>query len=219
MITYEEIKDNPKVKIYINKTDQFLEGIGYTEHGGRHAKRTADLSAKILTALEYSPRDIELMAIAGYLHDIGNLTGRQNHGQASALIAQNILYELGMPPEEVVLIMCAIGNHEEADGEPTDPFTAALILADKADVHKSRVRSPDFIKFDIHDRVNYAANRSFLSVDKQNKKIVLEVNIDTSISQVMEYFEIFLSRMIICRRAAKVLKCEFELYINDVKLL
>lgn len=218
-ITLENVKNHPKVRIYMKKADEHLEAIGYTEHGERHAAHTALVASKVLEHLKFSKRDLEIVAISGYMHDIGNVLGRTNHGISGAMMADNILNDLGMSPDEAVLVMSAISNHDEECGEPTNSISAALILADKADVHRSRVRNPDLIKFDIHDRVNYAAERSFLSIDYDKKKISLEVTINTTISKVMEYFEIFLSRMIICRRAAKFLKCDFELLINNVKLL
>lgn len=219
IIDVKILKDNPKVRIYLERADKHLEGIGYTEHGLRHATITAIFSQKILRSLGYPQDIVRLAGVAGFLHDIGNVCGRVNHGQSGAIIAHSILSELGMPSMEIVGIMEAIGNHEEECGQPTSEIAAALILADKADVHRSRVRTTRFINFDIHDRVNYAAERSNVQVSKKNRTISLLIKINTEISQVMEYFEIFLSRMIICRKAAKVLSCEFELIINGNKLL
>ena len=219
MQTLEQVENNPKVIIYLQKADEYMGAIGYTEHGKRHAHITAKIAKDILTKLSYPKRETELAAIAAYLHDIGNLVNRSDHGQTSALIACNILTEMGMDHNEITAIMGAIGNHEEERGDPISPIAAAVIIADKSDVHRSRVRTPSMIKFDIHDRVNYAAERSQIKIDPENKKISNILRINTQISQVMEYFEIFMSRMIISRRAANFLKCDFELIINDVKLL
>lgn len=219
MITIEQVENNPKVIIYLQKADEYMGAIGYTEHGKRHAHIAAKIAKDILTKLGYTKREAELAAIAAYLHDIGNLVNRSDHGQTSAIIACNILTEMGMDHNEITAIMGAIGNHEEERGNPISPIAAAVILADKSDVHRSRVRTPSMIKFDIHDRVNYAAERSQIKIGPENKKISYVLRIDTQISQVMEYFEIFMSRMVISRRAANFLKCDFELIINDVKLL
>jgi len=219
MITLQDVEANPKVVTYLAKADEYMKAIGYTEHGKRHAMITAKISKDILSKLKYPERQAELAAIAAYLHDVGNVINRTEHGQTSALISERILSEMGMDYSEVTDIMSAIGNHEEELGDPISPVAAAIILADKSDVHRSRVRSPSMIKFDIHDRVNYAVERSFVTVDAEAKKIAYVIKIDTSISQVMEYFEIFLSRMIIAKRSANFLNCDFELLINDVKLL
>jgi len=172
-----------------------------------------------LSHLGYPAPLPELAGIAGYMHDMGNVINRQDHGKSAALIAMKILNDMGATPDEIAIIISAIGNHEEEIGDPINPVAAALILADKSDVHKTRVRNPSMIAVDIHDRVNFAAERSFLKVDGRKKVISLELTIDTKISQVMEYFEIFMSRMIICRRAAKFLNSNFELIINERKLL
>jgi metal-dependent HD superfamily phosphatase/phosphodiesterase len=218
-ITLDNVRQDPRVKIYIERAYEHLEGIGYTEHGFRHANLVAEISFNILNRLGYQSRECVAASIAGFLHDMGNLLGRDNHWQAGAILAQDILINLGMELEDVAIIMNAIANHEEGIGEPTTPVAAALILADKADVHVSRVRNPDMKTFDIHDRVNYAVKHSFLRVDGDNKRISLELTIDTGVSQVMEYFEIFLSRMIVSRRAAQLLTCTYELIVNDIKLL
>ena len=205
---------------FIARADKVMEEIGYTEHGYRHADLVSKIAFNILDRLGYSQREAELAEIAGYLHDIGNLVNRKNHYLVGAKISGDILKGLGMEPDEVSQIMSAIGNHEEESGSAIDAITAALILADKSDVHRSRVRR-DIAEFafDIHDRVNYAVNHSFLRVNNEEKKIVLELEIDTDISQVMDYFEIFLDRMTMCRRAADTLGCEFEIIINGVKIL
>lgn len=218
-ITLESVKKNSLVNNFIEAANNYLGAIGYTEHGFRHVSLVASVAHNILTHLNYAPPLPELAGIAGYLHDIGNVVNRQDHGQSAALISMRILNEIGATPEEIAVIISAIGNHEEEIGDPVNPVAAALILADKSDVHKTRVRNPSMIGIDIHDRVNYAAERSFLRVDPHKKTISLELTIDTNISQVMEYFEIFMSRMIICRRSAKFLKCNYELIINERKLL
>lgn len=219
LITLSEVERNPKVRAYIQSADDYLAALGYTEHGFRHAGFVAKVAKNVLMKLGYQERMAELAAIAGYLHDVGNICGREMHGPAGAMMAFGLLEEMNMDPAEIGKVMIAISNHEEEHGIPVDPITAALILADKSDVHYSRVRNPDIISFDIHDRVNYAVRRSFLNVDKDEKRITLEIEIDTEISQVMEYFEIFLSRMLISRKAAHILKCEFGLIINGVKFL
>ncbi|MBE0447053.1 MAG: HD domain-containing protein [Actinobacteria bacterium] len=196
-----------------------MEAIGFTEHGFRHADLVAHIAMNVLKRLGFPEREAELAGIAGYLHDIGNSISRSFHAVSAALLAQSVLIRLGMDPEEMLVVMNALGNHEEEYGVAASPISAAIILADKTDVHRSRVRTPDPLTTDIHDRVNLAAQRSFLRVDADRKLIELEIDIDTNISQVMEYFEIFLSRMVICRRAAEFLGCQFGLVINGVKLL
>lgn len=218
-ITLEEIKHDTQVKTYLEKADEHMSAIGYTEHGHRHARVVADTAFNILSKLGYSKRSCELAQIAGYLHDIGNVIGRYDHGQVSALIVQDILLRLGMNPAETATVIGAIGNHEEERSDPVNIVCAGLVIADKSDVHRSRVRNPNMITFDIHDRVNFASKRSSLKIDKSKKTISLVLDVDTKISQVMEYFEIFLSRMIVSRRAAKFLKSKFRLIINRVRLL
>ena len=215
----EDVKRHPAVVAFIEKANEYTGAIGFTEHGVRHANLTASIAYNILRRLGATERQAQLAAIAGYLHDIGNMVGRVNHEHTGAVLAGGILEALGMEPLERAVIMGAIGNHEEPHGEPVSPVGAAVILSDKSDVHRTRVRNPDMTTFDIHDRVNYAVEHSFLRVDEKGKTITLELTIDTSLSQVMEYFEIFLSRMVMCRRAAEFLGCEFKLQINGVKLL
>lgn len=218
-ITLEDVKNDLQVKAYLDKADEHMSAIGYTEHGHRHAQLVADTAFNIISKLGYSKRENELAQIAGYMHDIGNVIGRYDHGQVSALIAQSMLMRLGMGPYEIATVIGAIGNHGEEQSDPINVVCAGLIIADKSDVHRSRVRNPKMITFDIHDRVNYAAKSSVLKIDETKRTISLELDIDTKISQVMEYFEIFLSRMIISRRAAMFLKSEFQLVINKVRLL
>ncbi|MFH0772214.1 MAG: HD domain-containing protein [Candidatus Omnitrophota bacterium] len=218
-ITLVDVKVNPEVVAYLQKADEHMAAVGYTEHGYRHANLTANIAHNIMEQLRFPKRDAELAAIAGYLHDVGNVVGRYDHGEASAFLVNSILKDMGMDPLEIAVIMGAVGNHEEEKGDPVSNIASALILADKSDVHHSRVRNPHMISFDIHDRVNYAAKKSFVRVNGKDKTITLEVIIDTEVSKVMEYFEIFLSRMIMCQRAAKFLGCNFRLVINNVRFL
>jgi hypothetical protein len=215
----DEVKRDPEVEAYIVKADEYTEAIGYTEHGFRHANLVASIAANVLRHLGRGERATQLAAIAGYLHDIGNVVGRVNHEHTGALLASRILARLGMAPVELAIVMGAVGNHEENTGEPVSDVGAALIIADKSDVHRTRVRTQVPAAFDIHDRVNNAVEHSFLRVDGQAHTVTLELVIDTQLSQVMEYFEIFLPRMIMCRRAATLLGCQFKLLINGNKLL
>ncbi len=217
-VTFESIREHPRVKIYVRKADEALAEIGYTEHGERHVGLVAHIAYNILKRLGHPEREAELAAIAGYLHDIGNAVNRDHHAQTSAVMAMQLLGAMGMPDLEIVQVMGAIGNHHENDGDPVSAVAAAVILADKSDVHRTRVRNPDMIRFDIHDRVNYAVEKSFLNVDEAAKKITLELMIDTAISQVMEYFEIFMTRMVASRKAAKYLETSFGLTVNGNRL-
>lgn len=218
-ITVEDVKKLPMVKSFIEMGNQHLGAMGFTEHSFRHAGLVSNIASNILEHLGYPQRDCELVAIAGYLHDIGNVITRNHHEQAGAYLALQILKDLKMPWDEIAVIIAAIGNHDERHGQPVNDIAAALILADKSDVHRSRVRNPDVVNFDIHDRVNYAAKHSFLRVEPEKQVITLELEIDTEISGVMEYFEIFLTRMVMCRRAAASLDSSFSLVINNTKLL
>ena len=218
-VTLDMVRTNPYIIAYIKRADEQMGVLGYTEHGERHANLVARIAYNILDRLGYPERTAELAAIAGYLHDIGNLVHRHDHQISSTILAMEELRRMEMDAAELALVMGAIGNHEEDKGDPVSEVSAAVIIADKSDVHRSRVRNPNTLAFDIHDRVNYAAQRSFVRVDNDHKTIALELDIDTSISQVVEYFEIFLSRMLISRRAANFLGCNFELIINKVKLL
>lgn len=203
----------------MRQANEHLGAEGYTEHGFRHAALVSSISRQVLSRLGYVQRDCELAAIAGYLHDIGNVVSRTEHGRSGALLAAPLLFGLGMDPGEVATVIGAIGNHEDEEGQAVNAVAAALILADKSDVHRSRVRNPDLAKFDIHDRVNYAVGRSFLNVDPSRHTITLELTIDVSLVPVMEYFEIFLTRMVMCRRAAEFLSTRFGLVINKTTLL
>ena len=217
-VTLQEIKDDPYVQALIDAGNRHLAAIGYTEHGLRHVGLVSHIAANILTKMEQPERECELAAIAAFLHDIGNAVNRVSHAQTGAILAAGILERHGMSPYEITSIIGAIGNHDELDGNPVNNISAALILADKSDVHRSRVRNSDLATFDIHDRVNYAVKRSFPRVYPK-ERIALELTIDTEICPVMEYFEIFLARMLLCRKAAEFLHTKFELKINDVKLL
>ncbi|VBB06051.1 Hypothetical protein LUCI_1262 [Lucifera butyrica] len=219
MITVDMLKTDHEVTVYLTRSTEYLASLGFTEHGLRHASIVSALSQKVLEELSYPERDCELAAIAGYLHDIANMINRYNHGGTGAVMAYTILSRLGMPPEEIALTVSAIGNHEEERGHAVNHVAAALILADKSDVHRTRVTNRDFAKFEIHDRVNYAAKSRQLLIDASQRTVTLEIAIDMDICPVMEYFEIFLSRMVMCRRAADLLKCHFHLVINDNELL
>lgn len=217
-VTFDVVRKDPEVAVLISKADENLERLGYTEHGTRHATMVAVVARDILTRLERPPRLAELAAMAGYLHDIGNGVNRNDHGNVAALIAYRVLERLGMPADEYVEVMCAIGNHEEEHGDPVSDLAAAVILADKSDVHESRVREMDPALYDVHDRVNHAAHRSTLTVDAAARTITLELEIDIEATTVMEYFEIFLERMVMCRRAAESLGCRFGLVANNARL-
>jgi metal-dependent HD superfamily phosphatase/phosphodiesterase len=217
-VTLDRVRKDDEVQALIKKADENLAQLGYTEHGPRHASLVASIAENILLRLGRPRREAELAAIAGYLHDMGNGISRLDHGIAAALLTRDVLYRLGMPVSEYVEVMCAVGNHEEEYGEAVSNLAAALIIGDKSDVHRSRVRAIDPATYDIHDRVNSAATKSFVTVDAKAETITLELEIDTSISPMMEYFEIFLSRMVMCRRAARYLGCSFNLVVNGTRL-
>lgn len=219
VVTFNKVQKNAGITAVLQKCNEHLGIIGYTEHGVRHGKWVGRTAQKLLKKLGKNGRQAELAGIAGYMHDIGNLINREDHAQSGALLALDLLKGLGMPTEEITDVMAAIGNHHEEHADPVSNVSAALILADKADVHRSRVRNPSMIKFDIHDRVNYAVQKSVLEVVPEEKVIRLALTIDTKISQVMEYFEIFMSRMIVSRRAADFLECTYELSVNGNRLL
>jgi metal-dependent HD superfamily phosphatase/phosphodiesterase len=219
LVTLAALKEDAEVAAYLAEADRVLAVLGFTEHGAKHAAMVAERARAMISALGYKERRAELAAVAGHLHDIGNVVNRHNHEALSAVLAKDILRRLGMGVTETLQVMTAIGNHDEGSGEPASVISAALTIADKSDVRRDRVRNPSMISFDIHDRVNYAVKSSELQVDGEAKVITLKLEIDTSISQVMEYFETFLSRMIMCRRAARRLGCNFGLIINDVQML
>ncbi len=220
-VTLEMVQRDEEVQALITAADANLGVIGYTEHGLRHAGLVARIARNVLRRLDYDERQQELAAVAGYLHDIGNVVSRYDHEHTGALLARSILVRLGMSYEDVAVVMGAIGSHGDADrlGEAVHPVAAALILADKSDVHRSRVRIADPAQHDAHDRVNYASQSSFLRVSDDRQTITLELMVDTTISPVMNYFEIFLPRMLMSRRAAEFLGCAFHITINGVTLL
>ena len=219
MIHFSDIVNNPEIKAYIRAADASLSALGYTEHSFAHVGRVADVAATILIALGRDARTVELARMAGYLHDIGNLVNREEHSQSGAVMAFTILRDMGMPPEEIAEITTAIGNHDEGTGVPVSDIAAALILADKSDVRRSRVRNSEEVAFDIHDRVNYSVTKSSLNVDIENGTLTLALSIDETVGTVSDYFEIFLERMLMCRRAAQKLSLAFKLTINGIAMM
>ena len=219
MITLKDIKENKELDALIRGAQKQLNAIGYTEHGHRHISIVSKRAGDILEKLGYPERTVELTRIAGYMHDIGNCVNRVDHAHTGAILAYNILKEMGMPIEEITEIMMAIGNHDEKTGTAVSDISAALILADKSDVHRDRVVNKNLSTFDIHDRVNYAVTNADLIMDEKERKITLNLTIDTKICPVLDYFEIFMERTMMCKYAAKYLKIWFELIINDTKLL
>ena len=217
-ITFEQVLHSKEISTYIEQSDNVLLSMGYTEHSFPHVMRVAELSSEILTKLGYPKRDAELACIAAYMHDIGNMINRYDHAQNSALLAFDLLKQMQADPEDIAIIITAIGNHDEGTAFPVDHITAALILADKSDVRYTRVRNQDFATFDIHDRVNYSVKRSDLFVEKDSH-IELNLEIDTSTCAVMDYFEIFLERMVLCRKAAEKLGLTFRLTINNQPIM
>jgi metal-dependent HD superfamily phosphatase/phosphodiesterase len=218
-VTLQDVKAREDIRTYIARADRNMEAIGYTEHGTRHADIVAGRARHIIENLSRDPREAELAAIGGYLHDIGNVATREEHGQVAVMIAHSVLREMGMPPHELAEIMAALGNHEEQYGDPFGPVAAAVIIADKSDVARSRVRDIHPSRYDEHDRVNYATISSAVTVNHDRTIVSLHLEIDTEIASIMEYFELFLDRMVMSRRAAQVLGCQFELVINGTKLL
>ncbi len=216
-LTLERVQADEQLSLFIASADRVMEGLGYTEHGFRHANLTARIAYQVLSRLGYDERTVNLGCVAGYLHDVGNMVSREMHGQTGALLVYHALRDR-VPSQDLAVVVAAIANHEEDNGYLVSPEAAAVILADKSDVHRSRVRKSGQIEFDIHDRVNFAAEQSFLRVDAEARTMALELTIDTQISQVMEYFEIFLGRMQLCRRAAEALDCRFKLIINGAEL-
>lgn len=219
MITFEQIKNNSEIKTYITKADSALAMIGVTEHSFAHVNKVAEDAKYILETLGFSQHETVLAQIAGYLHDIGNLVNRIDHSQSGAVMAFRILDNLKMNADDISTIVTAIGNHDEGTGQPVDVVAAALILADKSDVRRSRVRNNDKTSFDIHDRVNYSVEKSVLKIDTEKTTIELDLQIDTTYSSIMDYFEIFLGRMILCRKAAEKLGLKFRLIINKQVLI
>jgi hypothetical protein len=218
IVTIEQVRRDPEVIGFLQAANDTLRTLGYTEHGQRHAGLVGHIAESILERLGMPERSAQLANISGYLHDIGNSIHRQNHALSGSLMAWQILKRLGMSVDECAIVMNAIGNHEEERGSATNPIAAALIIADKADVHRSRVQNPNMKDFDIHDRVNYATTRSFVRVRPEEKVIALELEIDVQYAQVIEYFEIFLERMTMVRQAIEFLGCTFQLIINDTRV-
>ena len=218
-MTYDDIKNNEEIKTYIRKADEALTALGYTEHSFAHVTKVASDAEYILRTLGYPEHEIELVKIAAYLHDIGNVINRTDHSQSGAVMAFRILDRLQMPAEDIAAIICAIGNHDEGTGVPVDAVSAALIIADKSDVRRSRVRNQAHETFDIHDRVNYSVKEAVLTVDNNKKSLMLSLTVDTAISSIMDYFEIFLDRMLLCRKASEKLGLKFCLNINGQNLL
>ena len=219
MLSYESIKQNENIRTYIRKADESLRALGYTEHSFAHVTKVAETAGEILATFGYSAHDVELVKIAGYLHDIGNLVNRVEHSQSGAVMAFRILDKLGMDAEDIADIVTAIGNHDEGTGTPVNAISAALFLADKSDVRRSRVRNMDPASFDIHDRVNYSVDESKLELDTSAGEIRLRLHIDTAYSAVADYFEIFLTRMLLCKKAAEKLRQRFRLIINGQSLM
>ena len=229
-ITFDAIKNDEKIRAYIKSGDEALKALGFTEHSFPHVYKTAQTAAEILSDLGYDKRSVELVKIAGLMHDIGNMVNRNYHALTGAVIAESILSKYNMPYSEIGAIVSAIGNHDEDTGRPVNTISAALILADKSDVRRTRVTESDMDKIleDIHDRVNYAVTNGSISAnisknENENesgaKKIVLTLDIDTTVCSVMDYFEIFLTRMLMCRRAAAYLNAQFDLIINNLKIM
>ena len=219
MISYNDIKSSPEIRSYIEGADASLKALGYTDHSYAHVARCAEVAADILSKTGSSEREVELAKIAGFLHDIGNVINRVDHSQSGAIMAFRILDKMGMPSEEIVRVISAIGNHDEGTGVPVNEISAAIIIADKSDVRRTRVRNPDPATFDIHDRVNYSVVESSLTVSEGGDEICLSLTIDTKISSIMDYFEIFLERMSLCRRAAQRLGAVFKLKINSQQFI
>ena len=219
MLTFQEVKRNEAIRTYIQRADESLTALGYTEHSFAHVTQVAENAGYILETLGYPARTVELAKIAGFLHDIGNLVNRTEHSQSGAVMAFRILDNLNCDPGEIATIVTAIGNHDEGTGVPVNPVAAALILADKCDVRRSRVRNQDAAMFDIHDRVNYSVREAEIKINEEETQIVLKLTVDTEYGSVMDYFEIFMGRMLMCRKAAEKLGLQFKLVINDQPLI
>ena len=219
MLTYEEITKNEAIRTYIIRADESLAALGFTEHSFAHVTHVAETAEYLLKTLGYDDQTVELAKIAGYLHDIGNLVNRKDHAQSGAVMAWSILNDMGCDAAELATIVTAIGNHDESTGVPVNIVAAAMILADKADVRRSRVRNQDISKFDIHDRVNYSVKKSILKINEEKTIVKLKLTVDTKYGSVMDYFEIFMTRMILCRKAAEKLGLQFKLIINEQLLI
>ena len=217
MVTFEDVKNNPDVRAYISKADESLIAMGYTEHSFAHVTKVATTAAEILKTLGHSEHEIELVKIAGFLHDIGNIVNRIDHAQSGAVMAFRLLDRMNMAPEDIATVVTAIGNHDESTAFPVNSVAAALMIADKTDVRRSRVRNRSVTQFDIHDRVNYSVTASDVKITQES--IRLELTIEQEYCTVLEYFEIFMSRMLLCRRASEALGVEFRLYINGQRMM
>ena len=218
-ITYDMVRQSPEIRTYIEQADASLSAMGFTEHSFAHVERAAQVSSKLLADLGYSEREVELARIAGFMHDIGNVVNRIDHAQSGAMMAFRILDKWGMDPADTALVVTAIGNHDEHTAFPVNAVSAALILADKTDVRRSRVRQKPHAMFDIHDRVNYSVKKSVLKINEDHTLIKLKLTVDTHYGSVMDYFEIFMQRMILCRKAAEKLGLQFKLIINEQQLI
>ena len=219
MLTYADIIKSEAIRTYIIRADESLGALGYTEHSFAHVMHVAETAGYILQTLGYDDRTVEVAKIAGYLHDIGNLVNRKDHSQSGAVMAWSILHDIGCDPAEMATIVTAIGNHDDGTGVPVNAVAAAMILADKADVRRSRVRNTDLSTFDIHDRVNYSVKKSALKINEDKTIVKLKLTVDTKFGSVMDYFEIFMQRMILCRKAAEKLGLQFKLIINEQQLI
>ena len=219
MLSYEDIRKDPAIQTYITRADQSLAALGYTEHAFANVGRVAETAGYILETMGYPQQDVELVKIAAHLHDIGNLVNRTGHSLTGAVMAFRILHEMDMDPESLATIVAAIGNHDEGTGVAVNPVAAALILADKSDVRRSRVRNQAGDTFDIHDRVNYSVTKSALKINEDKTLIKLKLTVDTRYGSVMDYFEIFMQRMSMCRKAAEKLGLQFKLIINEQPLI
>ena len=218
-MTYEQVKKDHAVQVYITQADASMEALGFTEHSFPHVTRVSDMAGELLESMGYPQRTVELARIAGYLHDIGNVVNRSDHSQSGAVMAFRILDRMDFPPEEIATIVTAIGNHDEGTGVPVNAVAAALIIADKSDVRRSRVRDKADIALDIHDRVNYSVTDSRLTINEDKTELVLDLTVDTTVSGIMEYFEIFMKRMLMCRKAANKLGLTFRVTINGQSLI
>lgn len=219
MVSYKELQKNEAIRTYISAADASLGALGFTEHSFGHVTKVAESAGYILETLGYDEHKVEIVKIAGLLHDIGNMVNRSDHAQSGAIMAFRILDNLNFEPSDIALIVSAIGNHDEMEGMPVNAVAAALILADKSDVRRTRVRNADERTFDIHDRVNYSVTSSKLAISESYDTVTLDLTVDTEYSSVMEYFEIFLGRMLLCKKAATTLGLEFKLRINEQRMI
>ena len=219
MLTFEALTKNEAIRTYIIRADESLAALGFTEHSFAHVVHVAETAGYILSTMGYDERTVELAKIAGFLHDIGNLVNRKDHSLSGAVMAWSILHDMNCDPGEMATIVTAIGNHDEGTGVPVNAVAAALILADKADVRWTRVRNQDISTFDIHDRVNYSVKKSMLKINEDKTIVKLKLTVDTKFGSVMDYFEIFMQRMILCRKAAEKLGLQFKLIINEQQLI